>query len=167
MCLSQWGVVACAATAETEPEKAPVYYSDCSMVHLRNTDASNMTREERIAAEEAALFDALDENRECNQKALTSSQQAVTAAASSQGSGAGDASASHQQGTNNATQSNDNTQQNEQVISSNSGQGGAATGVNGAEITVCQISQENLAAATTPEDKTFWQQEVAKNCGKN
>ena len=168
--VSQCALLACVATAQTTDPKiaAPVYHSDCAMVHLRDTDSSNMTQAERIAAEENALFEALDENRECNTKALASGQQAVSSAAQ-QGNGTGGPAidATAQQGSQDGNQNAEQQQDTNQVISTNTGEGGAATGVNGAEVTVCQISRENLAASTTPEDKTFWQQEVLKNCSGN
>lgn len=176
--LSQAFIVACAATGEKETkDSSEVYYSNCGVVNLQGADGMNMTKEERIAAEENTLFDALDENSECNKKALVTGQQAVTAAgAASAGGNAGDnsGSAGNNSGSagNSGQQSADtsnpnshtNQQHTEQVISSTSGVGGNKSGVNGQEITVCQISRENLAASTTPEDKTFWQSEVDKNC---
>ena len=170
--LVNFSLVACASTNnQKENKSAPVYFSNCGAVSLEATDGRNMTREEQIAAEEAALFDTLDENHECNQQALQSGQQAVTAAAGS-GNGAerqsgddGTGQAQGEQGRNGQNASNQTVQQNEeQIISSNSGHAGGQSGVNGQEITVCQISKENLKASTTPEDQRFWQGEVDKNC---
>lgn len=176
--LSQTSVVACASTAEKEESKAStVYYSNCGVVNLEGTNGINMTKEERIAAEENTLFDALDENNECSKKALVTGQQAVTAAGAASGGSNGNNGSGGNNGQHNTDgqhqssgesnhdpNSQTNQQQTEQVISSTSGVGGDKSGVNGQEITVCQISRENLAASTTPEDKAFWQNEVNKNC---
>lgn len=168
ICLSQISMVACASTEQKDSKPAPVYFSDCGVVNLQTTDGGNMTREELIAAEENALLDALDENQQCNEKALAGGQQAVASAGNgaggSQGSGTANGNGQPNGNVQQSSQNNANSQQNQQVITANSGVGGAKTGVNGQEITVCQISRENLAAASTPEDKTFWQGEVDKNC---
>ena len=169
ICLSTVSMVACAATEQDTRQPAPVYFSDCSLVNLQGADGRNMTREELIAAEENTLLEALDDNSECKQKALTAGQQAVSAVGSSQGQGGAiGAQNNGSRQSNGATgqplQNNHAQQQTQQVIRAGSAMGGGKTGVQGKEITVCQISQENLAAATTSEDRKFWQGEVDKNC---
>ena len=176
--LSSVAITACATTEKNDTNKTsgPVYFSDCGMVNLKTSDASQMTKAERIAAEDAALLDALEDNSECNQQALVSGQKSVSAAASAVSGEQTQTANTPQSGSmanagepNNASvgqnpNATSTQQQTAQIISGTTGSGGAETGVNGQEITICQISRENLAAATTPEDKTFWQGEVSKNC---
>lgn len=169
-------LTACASTEEkAEVKPAAVYYSDCSVVNLQSADGANMTRDELIAAQENNLYDALDANRECNEQALKAGQQAVAAASPPGGQGEtgqhGGTQPQTQGSDANGTVTNGTAQTEspiseilEQISQSNTGNGGGATGVNGEEVTVCQISRDNLAAATTPEDKAFWQTEVDKNC---
>lgn len=168
LCLSHTSMVACATTQDKNTKSAPIYFSDCTVVSLQGTDGRNMTREELIAAEDNTLLEALDRNNECHQKALSGAQQALAAAGNGAGSGGG--SGGQNDGIQNdangqqSQQSPQSDQQNEQVVSANSGVGGAKSGVEGQEITVCQISRENLSASTTDEDRVFWQGEVDKNC---
>ena len=82
---SQITLSACATTEQQTAQSAPVYYSDCGQISLDGKDGRNLTREELIAAEEQALFDALDASSECNKKALNAGQQAVTAAGAASG----------------------------------------------------------------------------------
>ena len=58
---SQITLSACATTEQQTAQSAPVYYSDCGQISLDGKDGRNLTREELIAAEEQALFDALDD----------------------------------------------------------------------------------------------------------
>src|SRR5690606_14005363 len=53
------------AQAQSQPQALETSYSDCSYVEFDEVDPSQLTREERIALEEAALFGSLDNSTKC------------------------------------------------------------------------------------------------------
>ena len=135
-------------------------YQDCSVITFDDVNTDTMTRQERIAAMDSLLFDALNQSEKCMSEAAQSSAEKVAGAAGGAGAGGGNQSASGSASSaQNSAQSEHSdtssvTSANPPSDASKQSEGGEASAGSSA---VCDAVKEGLEAATTDAEVTHFE----------
>lgn len=137
-------------------EAQEITYSDCAYIDFSNVDPSKLTLQERIALEEAALFDSLDKSAECMEDASVSASGSLADAAGG-GSAAANSGAMGSDSLDGKTESG----QHQAATPTSSERSGATKDHTRGNSTkgssaVCDAVTEGLAAATTESEKAHF-----------
>ncbi|MFC3034030.1 hypothetical protein ACFOEE_16080 [Pseudoalteromonas fenneropenaei] len=148
---------------KNQPQES--YFRDCTNIEFDEVDETLLTKEERIARQEAILEKSLNASAECMDDAMQAGMERMSAAKSGAEAG-GAAGANQAAGSENSAQNQQTETQNQQAEQSQQqssqqsssskahqqGQGG------GGSSAVCDAIKQGLASATTAAEKQHFQQ---------
>ncbi len=162
---SLFSLTACAQTQAETSQNSSTYYNDCSNLAFKNTDNSQLTKQEELAALEQDFFEVLNQNEACMTQAVAASNGRVGSAGSGQGAEGSGKSSEGSQAVNNVQSSPTANQQVSHSTQQHQISGRTGKGLKSGSTSICATVKEALANATTESETEHFESMMKQyNC---